>query len=284
MRNTHRKHLLLLSLATIFISTSGALGKYIALPAPVTIWWRCALATIFLFTYCKLRGTNLKIDSRSDHFSFLCSALLMGGHWISYFYALQLSNVAVGMLSIFTFPVITAVIEPLFFRTKFDPIHILLGTLVLAGIYFMIPDFDIKNTQLQGIFLGVLSAILYSLRNLMLKRKTKSYNGSVLMFYQVAILSIVLAPIIFIMDTTAIKTEFPFVLLLALITTAIGHTMFVNSFRYFKVSTASIIASSQPVFGIIIAFVFLNEIPSWNIVLGGSLILATVMIESLRSK
>ena len=103
------------------------------------------------------------------------------------------------------------------------------------------------------------------------------------MFYQVAILSLLLVPVLFFMDTSGIKTQFPYVILLALLTTAIGHTMFINSLKYFKVSTASIIGSAQPVFGIIIAYAFLNEIPTKNTFIGGSLILLTVIVESIRS-
>jgi drug/metabolite transporter (DMT)-like permease len=32
------------------------------------------------------------------------------------------------------------------------------------------------------------------------------------------------------------------------------------------------------------AFLFLKEIPHWNTIIGGSLILGTVIIESIRSK
>lgn len=105
-----------------------------------------------------------------------------------------------------------------------------------------------------------------------------------LMFYQVVIVSVLLAPFVYVMDTSNITSQYPYVILLALVTTAIGHTMFVNSLNHFKASTASIIGSAQPVFGIIIAFLFLNEIPTINTYIGGTLILATVFIESVRSK
>ena len=208
----------------------------------------------------------------------------MGAHWITYFYALKLSNVALGMLSLFTYPVITSLLEPLFYKIKFNPIHILLGLIVLIGIYILAPDFDLESSQLKGILLGVLSALFYSLRLLILKQYTTFYNGSMLMFYQILILSIVLLPTLFFMDTSGIQTQFPYVLLLALITTAIGHTLFLHSLKYFTVSTASIISSIQPIFGIIIAYFFLNEIPTWNTFWGGSLILSTVIIESIRSR
>ncbi len=103
------------------------------------------------------------------------------------------------------------------------------------------------------------------------------------MLYQLAVIAIVLFPLVFILDTSAITTQYPYVVLLALLTTAIGHTLFVQSLKYFSVSTASIIASVQPIYGIILAFIFLGEKPTTNVYLGGALIVATVVIESLRS-
>jgi drug/metabolite transporter (DMT)-like permease len=284
MKDAHIKHVFWLTLATIFIRTSGALGKFIVMPTPVVIWWRCALAAVFLFLFCKYKNIKLEIHSSQDKKTFFIAALFLGAHWITYFYALKLSNVAIGMLSLFTFPVITAFLEPLFSKVKFDPMHIILGIMVLLGIYILAPEFTLESSQLKGILLGLLSAVFYALRTLMLKQHISMYNGSMLMFYQVLLLTVVLIPVLFFMDSSAIKTEFPFVILLALLTTAIGHTMFINSLNYFKVSTASIIGSSQPIFGIIIAYIFLKEVPSFNTFLGGGIILLTVVIESIRSK
>ncbi|WP_299121792.1 DMT family transporter [uncultured Winogradskyella sp.] len=281
---SHLNHLLLLTVATLFISTSGALGKFIAMPTPVIIWWRAALAAIFLLIFCLYKGINLKINNGKDRWTFFIAAVLMGAHWITYFYALKLSNVAIGMLSIFTFPVMIALLEPLFSRTKFDPIHIVLGLMVLIGIYILAPEFDLGSSHLQGILFGLLSALCYALRILILKGQVAIYNGTMLMFYQVAIIAVLLTPILYFLDTSNITTQYPYVILLALLTTAIGHTMFVNSLKYFKASTASIIGSAQPVFGIIIAYFFLNEIPTIHTFVGGALILATVIIESIRSK
>jgi drug/metabolite transporter (DMT)-like permease len=73
-------------------------------------------------------------------------------------------------------------------------------------------------------------------------------------------------------------------ILLAIITTAIGHTLFVKSLRFFDVSTASIISSLQPIFGIILAYLLLNEVPATNVYYGGIIILFSVVVESLRTK
>ena len=135
MKNQHTNNLLLLALATLFISTSGALGKFIDLPTPVIIWCRAAFGALFLFLFCKFKKYNLKIQSKRDLPTLIIGALLLGAHWLTYFYALKLSNVALGMLSMFTFPVMTALLEPLFTKSKPNPIHIVLALIVLLGIY-----------------------------------------------------------------------------------------------------------------------------------------------------
>lgn len=284
MKSSAVKHLFELNLATVFISTSGALGKFIDMPTPVIIWWRSALAIVFLFGFIRYRKIKFNLYSGREAVVILISGVLLGAHWITYFYALKLSNVAIGMLSLFSFPVITALLEPLFTKIKLDKVHILLGIMVLLGIFFLTPDFNIESSHVQGILLGLLSAILYALRILISKQLVTKYNGTLLMFYQLFILSIILLPVLALMDTSTIETEWPFVIILALMTTAIGHTMLVHSLKHFSGSTASIISSAQPVFGIIIAYFFLNEIPTKHTFFGGLIILSTVVIESIRSQ
>lgn len=284
MPNNYTKNLSLLLLATLFISTSGVLGKYIEMPAEAIILCRAFLAGIFIYLFCKITKVNLKIASKKDLFSFVIIGFLMGAHWVTYFYALKFSNVAIGMLSMFTFPVITAFLEPIFNRQKLNFIHVILALLILVGLYILLPEFNIENDEVKGICLGVFSAFLYATRNILTKKHVKTYNGSALMFYQMLIVTVLLLPVLFISDFSNIQSQIPLLVLVALLTTAIGHTMLVNSFKHFSVTTASIIGSLQPIFGIIIAFIFVNEVPNLNTFIGGSLILATVVIESLRSK
>ena len=284
MKNQHLKHLFELNIAILFISTSGALGRFIEMPIPVIIWWRSALAVVFLFIYFRFRKINLKIKSKKDVVPVLLSALLTGAHWMLYFHALKLSNVAIGMLSLFTYPVITALLEPLFVKVKFDAIRILLAFMVIVGVFILVPEFNLENTHVKGVLFGLLSAVCYALRILISKQLVRSYSGSNLIFYQIFVLTILLAPVLFTMDTSGITTQFPYVLILALVTTAIGHSMFIHSLKNFTATTVSILSSAQPIFGIIIAYFFLREIPSINTFFGGALIISTVIVESVRAK
>lgn len=284
MKSKHLKHIAELNLAVLFISTSGVLGRYISMPPPVTIWWRCVFAAVFLGAFCWYKKVDLTILNKRDWKSFTLSALFLGAHWVTYFYALHLSNVAIAMLSLFTYPVVTALLEPLFFKTTLNVKHLILGILVLIGIYFLTPELNLNNNDTKGVIFGLISSLFYALRNILSKKNIAHYHGSMIMFYQLVIVSLVLWPVLFYIDSSPTINDWQALITLALLTTAIGHTLFVMSFKNFSISTASIMSSIQPVYGILFGMLFLSEIPSGNTVIGGFLIITTVVIESIQSR
>lgn len=268
----------------LFISTSGPLGRYISLPPPITIWFRSLIAILCLIIYALLKKTSFKINLNNHGLALLLSGLFMSIHWITYFFALQWSNVTVGMLSLFTYPIITVLLEPLFISVKLKARHIIFGILILIGVFFLVPNFDFNNKATQGLLMGLFSAIAYSLRNLILKKHNSMADGSIQMIYQLFVVIIILLPVFFIYSDYQIQPDLPYLIILGFITTALGHTLFLSSFSHFSISTASIISSIQPLFGIIMSVILLNEIPNFKNVVGGIIILSTVVIESIKSK
>ena len=283
MQNSHLKNVSSLLLGSFIVSTAGPLGKYIAMPSEVIIWFRCAVAMVVLFLFCYFRKISIKVKHKSHYKPLIISAVFMGLHWVTYFYGLKMAGVAVGMLALYVFPVLITFLEPIFLKTKFQPISIVLGILVFLGVYILSPSFDIESKQVQGLLFGLSSALFYCIRLLILKQYSSQYNGIALMFYQTFVVSVFLLPVLFFKDISGIPTQLPYLLVLALFTTAVGHSLIVHTLQFFSASTASILGSAQPIFGIILAYFFLDEIPTINTYIGGGLILATVIIESVRS-
>ncbi len=277
------KPFLEINLAMLFISTSGVLGRYIQLSPELIICLRGIFGGLFLFMFIFYKKLDLRIEKQDRGMVFLGSVML-GAHWVLYFYALQLSSVAIGMLSVFTYPVITSLLEPLILKTKFQAVHILLAVIVLIGLYFLVPKSGMDSQVYLAVGLGVLSALCYSIRNILMKSKVEKYNGSSLMFYQIVVISILLLPTMF-MDVNwiSVKEQLPYVALLGLLTTTIGHTLFLMSFKNFSVTTASLISGVQPIYGIILGVIFLSEIPSFGTIIGGAIILLSVVIENMRA-
>lgn len=278
--NKSLKNILELNIAVIFMSTSGALARYIELPVPIIIWLRALIAGILIFLFCKWKGFDLKIQ-KQDRGMLLLSGILMGLHWVTYFYALVLSNVAIGMISLFTFPVITSFLEPIILKSKFRKIQLLLGAMVLLGVYFLVPDFDYENDYAKALGMGIISAVFFSLRNIITKSKAGTYNGSVVMMYQLIIIAVCLSPLYWHYTDLDIIGQLPSATVLALFTTAIGHSLFLYSLKNFSVTSVSIMSCSQPIYGIIVGIILLNEFPDSSSVIGGLIILTTVLFESL---
>lgn len=275
-----------LSGAIIVMSSSGALGRYIELPPPVIIWTRCVVGTLALYFFLRIRKFDLNIGWGSHFWIIFASSLFMGLHWITYFYSLQLSNVAIGMLSLFTYPVITTLLEPLMLKVKFDYSNLILAIIALVGVTFLVPELNLENDYTLGILFGTLSALFYSIRNILLKKKITNHSGITMMFYQVLILVLILWPVLFIFDfdpVQGIVGNWEALLMLGLFTTALGHTLFVLSFKHFSISTVSIISALAPLIGILLGYIFLNEIPSERTFIGGAIIFFTVTAESIKS-
>ncbi|MCX2680088.1 DMT family transporter [Galbibacter sp. EGI 63066] len=281
--NQYFKHILEINLAVLFISTSGVLGRYITLPPEQTIMFRAMLAMVFVFLFCRYKKYNLGIEKGKDLKIVILCGVFFGIHWVTYFYALQLSSVAIGMLSIYTYPAITSFLEPLILKTRFRKSHVGLAVLVLAGVYFLVPEVSFKNQHFIAVLFGVTSAFFYALRNILMKPKVEKYNGSVLMLYQLVIISILLSPLLFKTNFVDVKPQLWAICFLALLTTTVGHTLLLMSFRHFSATTASIMSSVQPIYGILMGMLFLGEFPAWHTIIGGALILSAVFIESIRT-
>ncbi|MGB1167523.1 MAG: DMT family transporter [Flavobacteriaceae bacterium] len=272
-------HFILLNIAMLCVSTSGTLGRAINLPPPLAIWSRAVIAFILLLAYVIWKKKRLLLDFKKEGFAAIISGILMAAHWVTYFFALQWSSVAIGMLSLFTYPMITLLLEPFFFQISYQKRHLLLGVMILTGVYLLAPSFALNNTITQGVLMGILSSLCYSLRNILMKQKIATVEGSVLMLYQMGITLIMLLPALIYFEVKSYIDNLPYLLILGVLTTAVGHTLFLNSFKKFSVGTVSIMSGIQPIYGILLGIVFLNEIPSYRSILGGLLIILTVLIE-----
>ncbi len=279
----NKKALFQLNIGLIFLSTSGVLGRHITVDSILTTLLRAGFAALILVGFCIRSKSSFQIKERRDVMLIFISGVLLGAHWITYFFALDYSNVAVALLSLYTFAAVTAIIEPIFLNTAFNKLDIALSMMVFIGVLIMAPSFDINNNYTQAIIFGLLSSLFYALRNIAISIPAKKYNGSILMVYQLVAMCEIMILFIGFYDFTGVMVQLPWIILLALLTTAIGHTMFVKSLNELNATTASLLSCIVPVYGIIWAYLFLSEVPSGKTILGGLIILTSVVFKTLQT-
>lgn len=282
MKSTSQ-HLIGINLGLLAISTSGVFGRTLTLAPEVAIFWRCAFALVIMGIYLKVRGANLRIIA-GDGRIIILGGILMGIHWVTYFYSLSLANVAIAILTLHTFPAMTTILEPLILKTKFRAYHLLLATLITVGIYIIAPSFDMSDGVFLAIIFGLISALTYALRNILTRKVISRYDGSSMMFFQLCIMSLITIPYLFTKSSAPlISTDWPLILALAAVTTCLGHTLLVQHLKYYSAVTVSLMSSIIPIYGILWPFIFLDEVPTLKTLIGGSLILLSFLIEAIVS-
>jgi drug/metabolite transporter (DMT)-like permease len=188
------------------------------------------------------------------------------------------------MASLYTFPVFTAIAEPLINKKPIQRKDIWLSLLILLGIVIMVPEWNIQNTMMQGVLLGVSSSLIYIYRNIGIRKHLSHINSSQLVYGQVIVVSLCLLPILMQSTFTYEAFDIPLLLAIGIGVTAFSHSVFAQSIQVLSAKTASIIFSAQPLLATIIAFFVLNEVPTWQTVIGGMCILVAVYMEVVQIK
>ncbi|MFT4568843.1 MAG: drug/metabolite transporter (DMT)-like permease [Saprospiraceae bacterium] len=282
LKSQNFKSLLELNLGIICISTSGVLGKYITMSSTLVIFYRSFIGMMAMGLFCMVLKKSIKIDWQRDGRLLIGSAILMGAHWITYFYALDFTTIAIAMLCIYVHPAITVLLEPLILKVSWKGIDLVLAGFVLVGVIIMVPPFgEITNDSALGIILGLSSALCYSLRNIVVRGLTNSVDSSALMFYQTGIIALILSPFLFTISSDVSNEEWLAIISLGILTSAIGHTLYVQGLKAFRASTVGILSSILPVYGILWGYIFLHASPNLRTIIGGIFILGVVLFKSL---
>jgi drug/metabolite transporter (DMT)-like permease len=80
-------------------------------------------------------------------------------------------------------------------------------------------------------------------------------------------------PVVLIQPRAPAATDLPALIFLGVVCTALSHTLFISSLKQIRAQTASVITGLEPVYGIVLAFLLLNEIPTISTLAGGGIII-----------
>jgi len=274
--------LITLHLGAFLMAATGLFSQIINLPAWDITGYRTWIAAGVLFAWVWWREGHVRLNSAQDYRRMLVLGVLLCVHWITFFHSMQVSNIAVGMLSLYAYPVMTVFMEPMLRGTKIDWGDVASGMFVMVGIYFLVPEFDIANNMTQGVLWGVVSAFTFALRNLLLSYWFSGQSSARSMSYQVLIVAVLMTPVILTSSHTPTKMDWWLMLVLGLFFTAFSHTLFGFSLRYLKAKTVGLVACMQPVYGVIYGVIFLHSIPDFSTFIGGAIIVTAAVYESLR--
>lgn len=154
---------------------SAIIGKLVTIPAVEMVFYRAIMAVIGMgIVIVATKGTFAVAGTQ------LMRLLLIGSivaiHWMAFFGAARVSNVSVSLVGFATNSLWAALLEPWFNRTRIKKFELLLGLVVIIGLYIIFSfDFQYKLGLALGILAGFTSA-LFSVFNAKFVRSIPAFT------------------------------------------------------------------------------------------------------------
>lgn len=282
--NTRNKSLMEIHLAVFLFGVSGLFGKLLSLPPIIIVLGRVFFSSIFLLFLLLYMKKDIKLKEKKHYFYLIIMGTVLAIHWTTFFQSIQVSTVAIGLLTFSAFPVFVTFLEPYFFKEHIKISNIVLSIITFLGVILVIPRFDLGNSSTQGVLWGMVSGFTYAILSILNKKYVKEYSSVVIAFYEQFIAVIILIPFYFLQKPVFQVNDILLLALLGVVFTGISHLLFINGLKNIKAQTAGIISSLEPVYGIIFAAFLLSEIPSLRETLGGMVILSGVFYSTIKSR
>ena len=267
-------------IAVLLFGLAGLFGKLLLLSPLVIVFGRTFFASITLGIIIFFSSIKLRTRSKKDLLVLILLGLILAVHWITFFHSIQISTVAVGLLSFSTFPLFVTFMEPFFFKERIRLFDISMAGLVFLGLILIVPSFDFKNNVTLGVFWGTMSGFTFAVLSILNRRYVHTYPPIVIVCYQNWIATIVLIPFLFAEDLPLQPSDYVLLAILGIFCTALAHVLFIKGLSFVTAQLASITACLEPVYGILFAFVLLGEVPASRTIAGGVVILVTITLAT----
>ncbi len=146
-----------LHLLVLIFAATTVLGRLSTLSAPVLVTWRCLLATLGAFFIAALiHKRRIWLGGRQVA-QLLGVGVIMGLHWLCLFGAVKVANVSIALAGLATLSLFTAFTEPMLSRGRVKRFEVLLGLIVLVGIFLIA---GAETDHWLGLTLALMSALL----------------------------------------------------------------------------------------------------------------------------
>lgn len=258
MKNSYLK----LHIAVLLSGFTGIFGKLISLNEGLLVWYRTFLSAIILFFLIKITKTVVQINIR-EKINIAKIGIFITIHWVFFYASIKYSNISIGVVCYCLTSFFTAIFEPLLNKNKLVFSQFFFSAITLVGISLI---FHFDSSYHTGILLGCLSSAFAALYTIYNERLVKTYDSKIINYYQMiggTIALAVLMPLylVFFPSTSLIPSgnDFFYLILLSLFCTVGLYVLFAEALKKIPAFTTNLTFNLEPIYAIILAFVFYNE-------------------------
>lgn len=266
-------------LAVCFLAANGYFAKGLETDTLSITLIRSGIAAGLIGLITWARRKPLRLLNRRDYVLSCLTGALLGVHWLCFFYAMFISSVTLGMTMLYTYPLMTIVIQAGLMAQRPPKASWVMAPVALAGIVLMAwSGSDNTEHNLEGIGLGLISALCFAGRNLLQQRYLSGYPAHVSIFYQTLVICALLLGLGLLFPGSGAsfqhaEQEWFLWLILGGLFTALPHSMMASGINLIGARTVAMISCIQPVIASLLAYLLLGEVATLNVILGAVIIL-----------
>ena len=262
---------LIMSLESLFIkftSVSSFLFSFY-----IGIFMFISMATTFLF---KEKAVLKKALTTNLPMMIVC-AILMGTSNIFFITAVKTTTVANVVIIFSTAALFSALFAYLFYREKITKNIIVASFFMFVGLFIIFND-KLEIGSIEGNIYALLCTAFFATSYVILSRY-KDMDRFILTAFSGLALSMIA---FFFCDDLAIDFKtLAVVMIMGLLISPISRVFLGNGAKYISASEVSLLMIIETIMAPVWVWIFLNEVPSSYTFIGGSIIVATLIVNSL---
>lgn len=274
-------------LGVVGVSLSAILVRYSNAPSLVLVLYRVLFAAIVLFPIVLLRFREELQNIDRRHFT-LCilSGIFLGLHFTAYFESLKYTSIAASVVLVDTEVFFVALAMVCIFKEKITRQGwIAIGITFIGSIIIAFGDIQGSDKALLGdgiALLGALSMAIYTLIGRTCRKKLSTTVYTFIVYSASAMTVLVLLCINQIPVIGYDPINLVTALAMTICCTLLGHSVFSWGLKYEKASFISTVKLLEPVFAAVLGFIIFQEIPSLQVIFGGTVVIVGIYIYASK--
>ncbi|MBL4662139.1 MAG: EamA family transporter [Flavobacteriaceae bacterium] len=285
MRNDRLFHYAHLHLLIFIAGFTAILGKLISIDALPLVWYRMGIASLLIFIFLRIRKVREKYTVKTIA-GFCLVGLVIALHWLTFFFAIKVSNVSITLAVISSGAFFAAFLEPIFFKRRILWYEVFFGIIAISGLYVI---FSIETKYVTGILLALASAFFGGLFSVLNGKFVQKYNPIAISLYEMVAGFVFIT--LFLMLTGEFSVDFfsilpmdwVYLFILASVCTAYAFIAAVHLMKWISPYTVMLSYNMEPVYGILLALVIFQDTErmSPQFYYGALIILSTVVANGV---
>jgi drug/metabolite transporter (DMT)-like permease len=278
-----------LIIGVMAVSASAIFVKFSSAPSGVIAFYRLLFSVLFMLPIFLIKYVKeLLLISKRDWLFATLAGVFLAFHFILWFESLNYTSVASSTVLVTLQPLFAFIGTYLFFKERFSLKAMVCALLAIIGsVIISWGDFRISGTALFGDILALLACALVTAYLMFGQSVRKRLSLITYTFVVYSISSMVLFLYVLIAGESLYpypKSDWVNFILLALIPTLLGHSLFNWALKWISTSVISMAILFEPVGATILAYYLLSEKVLLTQLLGGSIVIVSISLFLLNER